>query len=131
MNSLFTEKVLPTLNGMREAKVTSYEFHNNDNGGYLQICFQLEDRIYVHNVFAGKGDNIGRQINYTTSAIRRQLGMEQQAVSIVELLDILIASKTAIKIWFSYNTLVGRLSVNFHEPAPFIDEEIDLDSINA
>lgn len=125
--SVYNQKVLPALSGMRQATVKNYREVTNNNGGYLEVIFKLQDREYLLNVFPGKGETAGRQINYITSAIRNQLGKAQEALSLLEVLE--LAKKTPINIWFEYSTEYGRMNVNFH--APNTIGEPDLDSVDA
>lgn len=125
--SVFTEKVLPALKGKHEAKVKSFREVENAQGGYLEVIFELEDRDYTLNIFPGRGETAGRQVNYVTGAIRRQLGKEEEALSLVEVLE--IAKTTPINIWFSYSQEYQRMNVNFHEPVTI--GEADLDSVDA
>lgn len=125
--SVFTNKVLPALKGKHEAKVKSFREVENAQGGYLEVIFKLQDRDYTLNIFPGRGDTTGRQVNYITGAIRRQLGKEQEALSLTEVLE--IAKTTPINIWFSYSQEYGRMNVNFHEPVSI--GEADLDSVDA
>lgn len=112
-NSVYTNPVLPSLRGKHEAIVKSYREVSNANGGYLEVIFKLTDRDYTLNVFPGKGDTAGRQINYITSAIRRQLGKDEETLNLIEVLE--LAKTTPINIWFSYNAEYERVNVNFHE----------------
>lgn len=125
--SVFTTKVLPALKGKHEAKVKSFREVENAQGGYLEVIFELRDRDYTLNIFPGRGETAGRQVNYVTGAIRRQLGKEEEALSLVEVLE--IAKTTPINIWFSYSQEYGRMNVNFHEPVSI--GEADLDSVDA
>lgn len=126
MNNLFTQKVLPALSGKREATVKSYENIKNTNGGYLKVTFKLKDRDYGFNIFPGKGEAAGKQINYIASAIRKQLGKESESLSLIEVLD--LAKETPISIWFSYNSEFNTMNVAFHESQP-TEEIVDLEGV--
>lgn len=125
--SVFNQKVLPSLRGAHQATVKSYREVTNANGGYLEVIFKLEDRDYTLNVFPGKESTLGRQSNYITGAIRRQLGKDEEALTLFEVLD--LAKKTPITIWFSYSPEYQRMNVNFHEPISI--GSADLDSVDA
>lgn len=125
--SVFNQKVLPALKGKHEAKVKSFREVTNANGGYLEVIFKLEDRDYTLNIFPGKGETAGRQVNYVTGAIRRQLGKDEESLSLLEVLE--LAKTTPINIWFSYSPEYQRMNVNFHEPISI--GETDLDSVDA
>lgn len=114
MNELYTTKVLPALSGKRKGRVLSYEQVTNSNGGYLAVQFQLEDRVYQYNIFPGKGENTGKQVNYITTAIRKQLGKDNEGLSLIEVLD--LAKETDIDIWFAYNMVYQTMNVAFHNP---------------
>lgn len=125
--NVFTKKLLPSLSGARQATVKSYREVTNANGGYLEVIFKLEDRDYTLNIFPGRGATEGRQADYITSAIRRQLGKGDKLLSLVEVLE--LARKTPITIWFSYSPEYQRMNVNFHEPVSI--GSTDLDSVDA
>jgi hypothetical protein len=125
--SVFNQKVLPALKGKHEAKVKSFREVTNAQGGYLEVIFKLEDRDYTLNIFPGKGETAGRQVNYVAGAIRKQLGKEEESLSLIEVLE--MAKTKPINIWFSYSQEYGRMNVNFHEP--IVIGETDLDSVDA
>ncbi|NCC99825.1 MAG: hypothetical protein EOL95_09045 [Bacteroidia bacterium] len=105
----------------------SFREVTNAQGGYLEVIFKLQDRDYTLNIFPGKGETAGRQVNYVTGAIRKQLGKEEESLSLLEVLE--IAKTNPINIWFSYSQEYGRMNVNFHEPV--VIGETDLDSVDA
>lgn len=125
--SVFNQKVLPALSGKQEAKVKSFREVTNAQGGYLEVIFKLQDRDYTLNIFPGHGATEGKQSNYITSAIRKQLGRANESLSLLEVLE--LAKKNPINIWFSYSQEYGRMNVNFHEPV--VIGEADLDSVDA
>ena len=127
--SIFTQKVLPALTGKQQATVRSFKEVSNTNGGYLEVVFKLSDRDYTLNVFPGKGETAGRQVNYITSAIRKQLGRDHEALSLVDVLE--LAKTNPINIWFSYSQEYERMNVNFHEPQSQVVGVVNLDSVEA
>lgn len=112
--SLLNTKVLPTLTGMREARVKSFKEEINDKGGYVRVTLELSDREYPYCIFP-------KQIEYVTSAIRNQLGLHEQEVTLADVLT--AAQETSIKVWFAYNSDFNRMNVAFHEPRIESDEE--------
>lgn len=125
--SVFDQKLLPSLEGKHEAKVKGFRKVTNEQGGYLEVIFKLEDRNYTLNIFPGHGATEGKQSNYITGAIRKQLGKSKEALSLIDVLE--LAKTTPINIWFSYSQEYGRPNVNFHEPVTI--GEADLDSVDA
>lgn len=123
--SIFTNKVLPTLNGKRQATVKSYREVENTNGGYMETIWKLEDREFTYNIFPGKDATAGKQVNYVTSAIRRQLGKDEESLSLIEVLE--LAKTTPINMWFGYNQAFNRMDVTFHDTTPIETTATDTD----
>lgn len=121
--SLLKTKSLPALSGERVAVLKSYNEVENNQGGYVNLVFQLEDREYPYQLFPGRGDAAGKQINYFMRAIRRQLDMSEGVMELGEILEALLNKE--IKIWFSYNNEHQRMNVEFHQPAPQLDFDIN------
>lgn len=116
--SLLNTKVLPTLTGMREARIKSFKEISNDKGGYVETVLTLPDREYKYCIFPS-------QVEYVTSALRNQLGLQDKEVTLAEVLK--AAQKTTIKVWFAYNSDFNRMNVALHEPRIVEDEEaVDL-----
>jgi len=109
--------VLAPLRGEKVARVIDYKQVTNDNGGYVEVKMQLDDRIYPYIIFPGKGETAGRQINYFVSCLRNQWGLDK-AMSLKEALD--YAKDHDFKVWFSYNNDFNRMNVEFHEAQPEI-----------
>jgi hypothetical protein len=121
--SLLNTKSLPALTGERVAVLKSYNEVENNQGGYINLLFQLEDREYNYSLFPGRGDAKGKQINYFMSAIRNQLGLKE---GVIELGQILEAMKDKeIRIWFSYNSQYQRMNVEFHQSLQTEDTNLD------
>lgn len=114
--SLLQKKVLPTLKGKYEAKVLSYDEVENEKGGYIRLILGLSDRKYTYCMFPS-------QIDYLTSALKKQLGVETET-TVEELLD--LAQENEINVWFSYNQEYGRMNVAFHEPYVADEEDVDV-----
>lgn len=104
--SLLKTTVLPTLTGMHEACIKSFREVTNDKGGYVEVIFKLEDRDYTYCMFP-------TQVEYVASALRNQLGHQDEVVTLEQLLQ--EGTTTPIKIWFKYNENIGRMNVAFHE----------------
>ena len=126
--SIFANKVLPTLNGKRSALVKSYREVENTNGGYMEVIFKLEDRDTTYNIFPGKDATAGKQVNYVTSAVRRQLGKDEESLSLIDVLE--LAKTNPINIWFGYNQAFNRMDVTFHDTTP-IESAVADDTINS
>jgi hypothetical protein len=112
--SLLNTKVLPTLTGMREARIKSFKEETNDKGGYVRVVLQLSDREYQYCIFP-------KQVEYVTSALRSQLELQDKEVTLADVLE--AAKETDIKVWFAYNTDFNRMNVAFHEPRVVESEE--------
>lgn len=112
--SLLNTKVLPALSGMREAKVKSFEEVTNSQGGYVKVVLTLPDREYNYIVFPS-------QVDYVTSCLRNQLELQTEEVTLEEVLT--KAKTTPIKVYFSYNTDLGKMNVAFHESRSAVKEE--------
>lgn len=104
--SLLNTKVLPALSGMREARIKSFKEVENDKGGYVETVLDLPDREYKYIIFPS-------QVDYVTSALRTQFEMQDEEVTLEEMLT--KATTTSIKVWFAYNQDLGRMNVAFHE----------------
>ena len=61
------------------------------------------------------------QVEYVTSALRNQLGLQDKEVTLADVLE--AAKETNIKVWFAYNIDFNRMNVAFHEPRIIEDEE--------
>lgn len=112
--SLLSTKVLPTLTGMREVRIKDFKEIENDKGGYVETTLLLPDREYKYCIFPS-------QVEYVTSAIRNQLGLQDQEVTLEEVLT--TAKETSISVWFTYNQDLGRMNVAFHETKVQIQED--------
>lgn len=112
--SLLNTKVLPTLTGMREARIKSFKEISNDKGGYVETILILPDREYKYCIFPS-------QVEYVTSALRNQLGLQDKEVTLADVLE--AAKETNIKVWFAYNIDFNRMNVAFHEPRIIENEE--------
>ena len=104
--SLLKTKVLPAVSGMREAHIKSFKEVENDKGGYVETILVLPDREYKYIIFP-------TQVDYVTSALRTQFEMQDEEVTLEEMLT--KATTTPIKVWFTYNQDLGRMNVAFHE----------------
>lgn len=124
--SMLDTVVKAPLKGAVQATVKSFQEVQNDKGGYVEVVFTLPDREYTLNIFPGTGATVGKQINYITSAIRKQLQIDGE----VTLKDMLTAAKEMpITLYFSYSNEYNRMNVNFHEPVEI--GSIDLSEIDA
>ena len=121
--SLLNTKSLPALTGERVAVLKSYKEVENNQGGYVNLSFQLEDREYNYPLFPGRGDAAGKQINYFMSAIRNQLGLKDGVLELGEILESM--KDKEIKIWFSYNNEYQRMNVEFHQTLQTDDTNLD------
>lgn len=112
--SLLNTKVLPALSGMREATVKSFEEVANKEGGYVRVILKLSDREYTYIIFPS-------QVDYVTSCLRNQLELQDKEVTLETVLN--KAKKSPIKVYFSYNTDLGKMNVAFHESRTTSKEE--------
>lgn len=112
--SLLQHTMLPVLKGKHEATIKSYREVENMQGGYIETVLKLEDRDLTYCIFPS-------QLDYITSALRRQFDMQDQAVTLEDML--VKGETTKFNVWFSYNTDYGRMNVAFHEPVSVTEEE--------
>lgn len=112
--SLLQQPILPVLKGKHEATIKSYREVENMQGGYVETVLKLEDRDLKYCIFPS-------QINYITSALRKQFDMQDQTVTLEDML--VKGETTKFNVWFSYNTDYGRLDVAFYEPLSVTGEE--------
>ena len=117
---------LEPLKGEREAKVKSYREVTNDKGGYVEVVLDLGDRTYTYNLFPGKDESAGAQLNYFTGALRRQLEIEG-TTDLEQVLE--VAKEKPFKVYFSYSNEYNRLNVAFHKAAE--QEVVDLNEVEA
>ncbi len=110
--SLLNTKSLPALTGERVAVLKSYKEVENNQGGYVNLLFQLEDREYNYPLFPGRGDAAGKQINYFMSAVRNQLGLKEGVLELGQILEAMLNKEIKIWITFFYNQLQQRVSKN-------------------
>lgn len=112
--SLLNTKKLPALAGMREVTIKSFKEIENDKGGYIETVLLLPDREYKYCIFPS-------QVDYVTSTLANQLGKSDVEITLGEVLK--LAQTTPIKVWFTYNTDLGRMNVAFHESKTVAQEE--------
>lgn len=120
--SLLNHKCLPTLSGKYEVKIKSYQEITNAQGGYIEVVLSLPDREFKYCVFPS-------QVDYVTSCLNRQLGVERDANSLGEALEIYKKNQKSLDVWFSYNENYGRMNVALHESTIVEEEHITEDLI--
>lgn len=112
--SLLQHTMLPVLTGKHEATIKSYREVENMQGGYIEVILKLEDRDLTYCIFPS-------QLDYITSTLRRQFGMQDETVTLEDML--VKGETTKFNVWFSYNQDYGRMNVAFHEPVSVTEEE--------
>lgn len=111
--SLATYKCKPSLKGLYEVTLKSYNDIENDKGGYLETFLDVPNYgEYKYCIFPS-------QIDYITSCLNAQLGVERDKYNFAEA----VSRLETIKIWFSYNSDLGRMNLSFNEPKVQVEKQ--------
>lgn len=104
--------------GVHIALLKSYENVENEKGGYLRCTWDIDGREITEIIFP-------RSANYFFGCLRKQLAMEDDDITYLELLE--TAKNISINLYVSYNQY-GR-NIAYHDTEAGKAEKIDLDAV--